>query len=72
MQNVKQIRQRINSIDKDKNGNITNSEFEDILKLENPQLTGFDLKSAMKAFSYNSNKLLVDYNKFFYYAQTTL
>jgi len=59
------MRQRISRIDRDKNGNITNSELEDILKLENPSLMKYNLKPALKSFSYGSNTLLINYNRFF-------
>jgi len=51
-------------VDKDKNGNVTVTELEDIIKLFNQDLEVFDLKKAIADFTYDHNSLLVDYKRF--------
>jgi hypothetical protein len=62
--NFGSIRQRIRDIDKDKNGNVTIYELEDIIKIANPELCPFDLKEPLRDFTYDHNSLVVDYKKF--------
>ena len=60
-----QILQTIKTIDKEKNGFVTNQELEDILKLfYKEQLGRYDLKPVLKQFSSQSNRLLINYTKF--------
>lgn len=54
----------IRSIDKDRNGYITSSELDDILKEVYPDLKNKDLKRLIKPFCSVSNKILVDYGRF--------
>ena len=57
--------QTIRSIDRDKNGYITNQELEDILKLHYPEkLKQYDLKPLFKSFASLSNRLLISYSQF--------
>ena len=59
------IMQTIRTIDRDKNGFVTNQELEDILKLfYKEQLDKYDLKPAFKSFASENNRLLIDYYKF--------
>jgi hypothetical protein len=58
------IRQRIRDIDKEKNGNVTVHELEDIIKIANPELCPYDLKEPLRDFTYAHNSLVVDYKKF--------
>ena len=62
--NLISIKQRIADIDKDKTGSVTLNEFEDIIKVSNPHLCPYDLKEALREFSYENNTLLVDYKNF--------
>jgi len=60
-----QVMKTIRSIDRDKNGYVTNQELEDILKLHyNSQLQKFDLKPLFKEFCSQSNRLLINYSSF--------
>lgn len=54
----------IRSIDNDRNGYITSSELDDILKEVYPDLKNKDLKRLIKPFCSVSNKILVDYGRF--------
>ena len=63
--NLFKIMQTIRTIDKEKNGFVTNQELEDILKLfYKKQLGKYDLKKALKPFASESNHLLINYTKF--------
>lgn len=64
MQNLNLITKQIKQVDKDKNGNVTVTELEDIIKLFNQDLEVFDLKKAIADFTYDHNSLLVDYKRF--------
>jgi len=61
---MKDIQLMIRSIDKDRNGYITSSELDDILKEVYPDLKNKDLKRLIKPFCSVSNKILVDYGRF--------
>lgn len=55
----------IRSIDKDKNGFVTNQELEDILKMHyKSQLGKYDLKPLLNEFTDQASRLLVNYTKF--------
>lgn len=55
----------IRSIDKDRNGYVTTSEMDDILKEVYPEKFGLkDLKPLLKVFTSIQNPILLDYNKF--------
>lgn len=55
----------IRTIDRDKNGFVTNQELEDILKLfYKTQLGHYDLKPVLKKFACEQNRLLINYTKF--------
>mmetsp|Transcript_10922 Transcript_10922/g.13796 ORF Transcript_10922/g.13796 Transcript_10922/m.13796 type:complete len:92 (+) Transcript_10922:320-595(+) len=56
--------QTIRSIDKDKNGFVTNQELEDIIKLHYTELQKYDLKLLFKKFASQSNRLLINYAAF--------
>ena len=57
----------INSVDKDRNGYVTNTELDDILKIAYPAafedggLKDANLKSLMRKFASSANKVLIDY-----------
>ena len=59
------VMQTIRTIDREKNGFVTNQELEDILKLfYKEQLSKYDLKPALKQFASDNNRLLINYHKF--------
>jgi len=57
----------INSVDKDRNGYVTNTELDDILKIAYPApfedggLKDANLKPLMRKFASSANKVLIDY-----------
>lgn len=55
----------IRGIDKDRNGYVTTSEMDDILKEVYPEKFGLkDLKPHLKVFTSIQNPILLDYYKF--------
>ena len=54
----------ISSIDKDRNGYITQTELDDILKECYPALQAFNIRQNYKAFTSSANRVLVDYRAF--------
>ena len=60
----------INSVDKDRNGYVTNTELDDILKIAYPAafedggLKDANLKPLMRKFASSANKVLIDYIQF--------
>ena len=59
------VMQTIRTIDKDKNGFVTDQELEDILKLHYPdKLDKYNIKPVLQQFACESNRLLLNYNKF--------
>ena len=59
------VMQTIRTIDREKNGFVTNQELEDILKLfYREQLDKYDLKPALRQFASENNRLLINYHKF--------
>ena len=61
---MKDIQQMIRSIDRDRNGYVTQTELDDILKEVYPDLINKDLIRLIKPFCSVSNKILVDYGRF--------
>lgn len=61
---MKDIQQMIRSIDRDRNGYVTQTELDDIVKEVYPELRNKDLKRIIKPFCSVSNKILVDYGRF--------
>ena len=56
---------RINEIDKDHNGYVTNTELDDIIKLSyKKELNGKSLKLIFKPYSSIQNQVLIDYKRF--------
>ena len=57
----------IKTVDKDRNGYITNTEFDDILKLiysekfEDGGLKNTNVKPVIRQFASSANKVLIDY-----------
>lgn len=60
----------INSVDKDRNGYITNTELDDILKIAYPAtfedggLKDGNIKPLFRKFASSANKVLIDYKSF--------
>ena len=54
----------ISSIDKDRNGYITQTELDDILKECYPALQAFNIRHVYKPFTSSANRVLVDYRAF--------
>lgn len=54
----------ISSIDKDRNGYITQTELDDILKECCPALRPFYIRPLFKPFTSSANRVLVDYRAF--------
>ena len=58
------------SVDKDRNGYVTNTELDDILKIAYPAsyedggLKDANLKPLMRKFASSANKVLIDYKQF--------
>lgn len=61
---MKNIQHIIRTIDKDRNGYITQTELDDILKEVYPELRTRELLRLIRPFCSVSNKILVDYGKF--------
>lgn len=61
---IMKVMTMIRYIDKEKNGCVTTSEMDDILKEVYPdQFRGRDYKQVLKAFTAIQNPILLDYNK---------
>lgn len=70
----------VNSIDKDRNGYVTSTELDDIIKMvfsvremvnlkkdgmeEVTSLDGFDTKPLLRPFASSANRVLIDYKRF--------
>lgn len=55
----------IKDIDKDRNGYVTHSELDDIMKMNYPkELSSRDVLPIIKKFSSVQNKILIDYKGF--------
>lgn len=54
----------IRQIDKDRNGYVTTSELDDILKEVYPELKTRDLMPLIKQYTSTQNPILVDYKRF--------
>lgn len=61
---MKEIQQMIRTIDHDRNGYVTQTELDDIIKEVYPETRTKDLKRLIKPFCSVSNKILVDYGRF--------
>jgi len=53
----------IAEIDIDRNGYVTLTELDDILKMLFPELANRNLKSILMPFSSSANKVLIDYKR---------
>ena len=55
----------VKGIDKDHTGFVTRTELDDILKILCPELMRRDLNLIYRPFASNSNRILIEYKKFF-------
>ena len=62
---ILKVMQTIRTIDREKNGFVTNQELEDILKLQYKHaLMEYDIKPIFKMFASQQNRLLINYKHF--------
>jgi len=54
----------IRHIDKQRNGFVTNTELDDILKEVYPELKTYDLSRLFRPFSSDLNRVLIEHKKF--------
>lgn len=62
---VKKLVDMVKGIDKDHTGFVTRTELDDILKILCPELMKRDLFLIYRPFASNSNRILIEYKKFF-------
>jgi Ca2+-binding EF-hand superfamily protein len=62
---VKKLVEMVKGIDKDHTGFVTRTELDDILKIISPELMKRDLTLIYRPFASNSNRILIEYKKFF-------
>jgi hypothetical protein len=55
----------IKEIDKQRNGYVTDTELDDILKIVFPELGKYDLMPIIKPFCSHQNKVLADYKQLY-------
>lgn len=70
---LKEIMGLIQQIDKDRNGYVTSTELDDILKILYPKELGQkNLKNLLRPFCSSANKVLIDYKLFRSFLQANL